>query len=152
MPLAHCWEMAEPKSSNTRQEYRRHSLLGSLYSRSASTLLVSPIEVAQRILNDINIDLTKQASIFGPAVVELLQRPIPYDSANPLKQTLMPELMQPAGKDLGSLRELVWGKLKWLMILVFSMHLQSFLALPSTMHLRPRGRAFIRFLVHYAAP
>eukprot|EP01041_Mallomonas_annulata_P002804 gene2804-5521_t len=53
--------------------------------------------VATRILTNIVMDVSKQALHFGKNLEKMLIRPIPFDSSNPFKQSVMLELMQSAG-------------------------------------------------------
>ena len=72
-----------------RDERRRRLL----FALPCADLLDSVEGVAVRILKNMSMTIEAQAHIFGPALLELLESPLPYDSANPMKPALMLELL-----------------------------------------------------------
>lgn len=72
------------------REERRRRLL---FALPCADLLDSVEGVAARILKNMFMTIEAQARIFGPALLELVKSPLPFDSANPMKPALMLELL-----------------------------------------------------------
>eukprot|EP01041_Mallomonas_annulata_P014426 gene14426-30707_t len=85
----------EKVSENERKQLCRLQRLRA--SLPPSELPRNVKDVATRILTNIVMDVSKETLHLGKNLEKVLKRPIPFDSSNPSKQSVMLELMQSVG-------------------------------------------------------
>lgn len=84
---------------NADGNHRRNQLLSNLKLLSGMGT-PQPSEVVNRILDDLNMTVECQAKVWGPLCQVILDKPVPYDTANHLKPAMMAELMPSVGDNV----------------------------------------------------